>query len=139
LEQDVQARGLQGRVQLVGALPHHSLGDWFRAASIFVLPSYSEGVPCVLLEAAACGTPFVASRVGGIPEIAHLGVNLLVPPGDARALADALRHFLTTDGPAPMKPVVPMRDHAQAASELTAVFERVLQAPRLNTPVSTAS
>ena len=56
-----------------------------------MLPSLSEGVPNVLLESIACGTPFVASRVGGVPEIATDGIDRLVPPGDAAALADAIQ------------------------------------------------
>jgi glycosyltransferase involved in cell wall biosynthesis len=44
---------------------------------VTVLPSLSEGVPNVLMESIACGTPFVASRVGGIPEIATTGLDTL--------------------------------------------------------------
>src|SRR5581483_6433525 len=68
LEGQIARLGLGECVRLVGGLPHHQLGDWYRAAGVFVLPSYSEGVPSVLLEAAACGTRVVASEVGGIPE-----------------------------------------------------------------------
>jgi glycosyltransferase involved in cell wall biosynthesis len=89
------ALGISDRVRFTGPLPQVDLPRWYRAADVFVLPSHSEGVPNVLLEASACGTPWVASRVGGIPEIAHLGVSRLVtpnaPPELARALHQALR------------------------------------------------
>jgi glycosyltransferase involved in cell wall biosynthesis len=129
LEARIRDLGLGERVRLLGTRPHDQLPDWYRAASAFVLPSYSEGVPNVLLEATACGTPFVASRVGGIPEIAHLGPSRLVPPGDAAVLADAIREVL---GQAP-KQALPgsgkTRSHAQAVSELIGVFEGLTGLP----------
>jgi glycosyltransferase involved in cell wall biosynthesis len=126
----IRVHKLQDRISLHGSLPHHELPDWFRAANALILPSFSEGVPNVLLEAMACGTPFVASRVGGIPEIAHLGRNRLVPPGDARILAEAIGSFLTNPSPPTSLSRVPMRSHAQSASEIAGVFERVLEARR---------
>lgn len=94
LEQHAARLGLADRVRFTGAVPQVALPDWYRAADVFVLPSHSEGVPNVLLEASACGTPWVASRVGGIPEIAHFGVSRLVPPATPPALAAALRDAL---------------------------------------------
>jgi glycosyltransferase involved in cell wall biosynthesis len=62
---------------------------------LLVLPSYLEAYPTVLLEALACGTPFVASNIGGIPDIANeSGGGLLVEPGDASALGMAIEKLL---------------------------------------------
>jgi glycosyltransferase involved in cell wall biosynthesis len=61
---------------------------------VVALPSYSEGIPNVLREALLCGRPFVATRVGGIPEIAHPSYSRLVEPGDAVGLAEALQAML---------------------------------------------
>ncbi len=94
LQADARRRGLDDCVQWVGAVPHPELADYYRAADVTVLPSLSEGVPNVLLESIACGTPFVASNVGGVSEIATHGVDRLVPPGDSRALAAAIREQL---------------------------------------------
>jgi glycosyltransferase involved in cell wall biosynthesis len=78
------------RVTWVGPVSHDKLGDWFRAADLLCLPSHNEGVPNVVLEAMACGTPVVATRVGGIPEVVPEWAGILVPPHDIPALASAL-------------------------------------------------
>lgn len=61
--------GVGHRVTMLGSLPQEQLKDYYGAADILVLASSSEGWPNVLLECMACGTPVVATRVGGIPEI----------------------------------------------------------------------
>jgi glycosyltransferase involved in cell wall biosynthesis len=119
----VEALGLSERVKFLGAMPHASLPDWYRAANVFVLPSRSEGVPCVLLEALACGTPFVASRVGGIPEIADFGPSRLVTPGDGEELALAIAELFVR----PWSCGSTMsRTHADAATELGEFFEEIV-------------
>ena len=82
--------GVTDEVRWVGSAPHDSLPDWYRAADVTVLPSLSEGVPNVLLESIACGTPFVASRVGSIPEIADDQRDRLVTPERPEELARAV-------------------------------------------------
>jgi glycosyltransferase involved in cell wall biosynthesis len=90
LEQQARRLGIANRITFLGSLPQQRIADWYRAADLFVLPSRSEGVPNVLLEASACGIPWIASRVGGIPEITHLGQSQLVPPNQPEALAHAM-------------------------------------------------
>jgi glycosyltransferase involved in cell wall biosynthesis len=81
----------------VGARPHDEIPVWMNASDVLCLPSLNEGMPNVALEAMACGVPVVASRVGGVPEILHEGVNgFMVPPADPVALAEALRRALAT-------------------------------------------
>jgi glycosyltransferase involved in cell wall biosynthesis len=86
-----------GSGQCVGTRPHDEIATWMNACDVLCLPSLSEGLPNVVLEAMACGLPVVASRVGGVPEIVREGVNgLLVPPGDSRILAATLNKALAT-------------------------------------------
>jgi glycosyltransferase involved in cell wall biosynthesis len=84
------ASGCADHVALMGAVAHDTLGDWFRAADLLCLPSHNEGVPNVVLEAMACGTPVVATRVGGIPEVLPEYAGVLVPVQDQPALESAL-------------------------------------------------
>ncbi len=84
------ALGCADAVALPGAVDHAGLVHWYRAADLLCLPSHNEGVPNVVLEAMACGTPVVATRVGGIPEVVPEAVGVLVPPHDRAALAQAL-------------------------------------------------
>ncbi len=89
------ATGIGEAVRFVGSLPAPYLALHMAAADVLVLPSLSEGLGVVLLEAMACGTPCVASRVGGVPEVLDgTTCGRLVPPADAAALATALEEVL---------------------------------------------
>jgi glycosyltransferase involved in cell wall biosynthesis len=92
LSRQIAEKRLSQQVQLIGPRRLEELPDWYRAASVFVLSSRSEGIPNVILEALACGTPVVAPRVGGIPEI--LDERCLVPPGDAPAMSMAIERAI---------------------------------------------
>lgn len=87
--------GLEGVAAFAGPCPQWKLPDWYRACDLTVLPSFSEGIPNVLREAMMCGRGFVATRVGGIPEITRPSVGRLVDPGDPRQLADAIGQALS--------------------------------------------
>lgn len=91
---NIARRGLGEHVTLAGSVPHDQLAPWFQAADATLLPSRSEGIPNVLLESLACGTPWIASRVGGIPEIACQDATRLVPPDSPAELADAIWRLL---------------------------------------------
>jgi len=90
----VAALGLEATTHFVGSVAHHELPDWYRAADLTVLSSWSEGIPNVLLESLASGVPFVATRVGSIPDVAVDPDRDLVAPGDAEGLARAIAHRL---------------------------------------------
>ena len=85
---------LKGHVEFVGDQDANEVARWLAASNVFCLPSYSEGCPNVVIEALSCGRPVVASDVGGIPELMASRCGILVPPRDARQLADALSKAL---------------------------------------------
>jgi glycosyltransferase involved in cell wall biosynthesis len=98
LRRTVTRLGLDDHVRFVGTRPHGELRPWFCAADLFVLLTKSEGWPNVILESLACGLPVVATRVGGVPEIARDGVDgLLVPYADPPAFRDAVLKGLAAD------------------------------------------
>jgi glycosyltransferase involved in cell wall biosynthesis len=83
------------RVRFLGSRPRAEVLEILHDADLVVLSSRWENFPHVLVEALAVGTPVVATRVGGVPEIVEDGVNgLLVPPDDPDALGAAIRRGL---------------------------------------------
>jgi glycosyltransferase involved in cell wall biosynthesis len=60
---------LSGKITLLGWIPHEELPEYLNELKLVVLPSYTEGLPNIMLEAMACGTPVLATPVGGIPDV----------------------------------------------------------------------
>src|SRR6185437_4899661 len=89
LTQLVLQLGLEGRVMFLGPKSPNELKDLYQTADVFVLPSSGEALPSVVSEAMLCGTPVVASNVGGVREqLGEFGVT--VPPGNVDRLALAV-------------------------------------------------
>lgn len=95
------------------------LGPLYNVAECLVLPSRSEGFPTVVGEALACGTPVLASRVGGVSELVEVGnTGWLVPPGDDPALQRALAYVMANGAAiAALRPVARRKalDHVSPA------------------------
>jgi glycosyltransferase involved in cell wall biosynthesis len=85
-------------IEYIGEKSQTELVDWYQRASVFVLPSIYEGLGIVNLEALACETPVVATKVGGIPEIVRNGEDgILVEPNNPLEIADAIQYLLDND------------------------------------------
>ena len=92
---EIARLGLAGRVTIVGRVSDAELADWYRRAAVLVSPSLYEGFGLPAAEAMACGTPVIASEAGALPEVvAHLDTGVIVPAGNARALAGAIASLL---------------------------------------------
>jgi glycosyltransferase involved in cell wall biosynthesis len=98
LRQRIHRLGLEDHVTIPGYLSGSDLGDQYRAASLFVLPSWSEGFPTVLAEAMDAGLPIVTTRIRGAADHLVAGENaLLVEPRDVEGLAAAMTQLLRDD------------------------------------------
>lgn len=95
LEQFTVSSSLSGSVTFTGALGQDKVHNYYDKADLFVLASFAEGVPVVLMEAMAKEIPVISTRITGIPElIEHEHDGLLATPGDREDLALQIRKLL---------------------------------------------
>lgn len=143
LEQQRAAVGLDAQLAMPGARPQEAVRAMLSRVAIFVMPSVvtpegnQDGIPVALMEAMASGAAVVGTRVSGLPELIEDGVNgLLVPPGDAAALAAALQRLLVDPalrrrlGEAARRTVEAEFDAATEASTLLSHFRAALAQER---------
>ncbi|MEL6792710.1 MAG: glycosyltransferase, partial [Pseudomonadota bacterium] len=127
IEARIADMGLTDVVRLTGYLSQSDVAAELARSDVFVLPSFAEGVPVVLMEAMATGLPVVATRVAGIPELVEDGVSgRVVAPGDAEALADAIAEILSDpDRPEIMGAAgrVRVREEFEITSEAAWLYE----------------
>lgn len=119
--------GIDSRVEFPGWLSADQVRDQLRRATIFVLPSYAEGLPMALLEAMSYGLPVITTPVGGIPAVvAHGKTGLLVDAGDVDKLASAISDLLG-DPNACARLGHAARAHVEHEYSLEAVIGRIRQ------------
>lgn len=86
---------IRNNVHIIGKLPNHVIPKYLSASDVFILPSYSEGLPNVVLEAMSCSLPVIASSVGGIPEAVVDGKSgILVEKKNADSLKIAIEYVI---------------------------------------------
>jgi glycosyltransferase involved in cell wall biosynthesis len=96
LESIIETHGLEDRVRFVGRV--NDVAPYYQKADIFILPSYEEGMPNVLLEAMACQLPCVATAIPGVMEVVADGETaLLVKPRSVEDIVDAIERLLGND------------------------------------------
>ena len=128
LERRIAAHGLQQQFVLAGF--RTDLDRFLPHLDLLVLPSYTEGLPNIVLEAFAAGVPVVATAVGGTPEAVEDGGNgYLVPPGDPPALAQRILDALSNE---PRRQALAQRGRDRVLNEfsfenLSASYERLFQ------------
>src|SRR5215469_4656734 len=95
LKRTISSKGLGRWVTLEGSVNQDRIREYYRQADIFVLPSFAEGIPVVLMEAMATEIPCVSTFVAGIPELIRNDIDgILVPPSDDQELAGAIRRLI---------------------------------------------
>ena len=91
----VSTYDIEEKVTFLGNVDHNELPAWLSNARALCLPSYNEGVPNVVLESMAAGTPVLATNVGGIPEVVDESIcGKLIPPRDTNAVVKGLNELL---------------------------------------------
>jgi glycosyltransferase involved in cell wall biosynthesis len=97
IDGEIERRGLAERIAILGAVDAERLAVLYDEADLFVLASRFEGYGMAFAEALAHGLPLVGTTAGAIPDTVPEGAGMLVPPDDARALAQALRELIEND------------------------------------------
>jgi len=128
LQQLITKLCLNGKVQLLGKRHNEELPLWYNAADISCLASAREGWPNVVTESLACGTPVVATRVGGIPEILHSAELGLLTEQAEESLAGSLQQALARKWDrVEISRVTRERTWETVASELEQVFAEQIE------------
>ena len=133
---EVREQHLEEQVHFFDEMPWTEVPHMMAAADLFVLPSFSEGLPGVLLEAMASGLPILSTRCGGPEELVDADVGQLVAVGDAQALAgglgDMLDNYRLYDRTAIRQRALERYDYRPLAARISQVYAEVL--PPSSTP-----
>lgn len=135
IEADIRRRGLEEIVTLAGVRTASEIREELLTARAFVLPSFAEGLPVVLMEALALSRPVIATAIAGIPELVDDKCGWLIPAGSKQALVDAMLAALSASGEelaakgaVGRERVVRMHDAARNAAALMSAIETSVKA-----------
>lgn len=136
LARELHRRSIDRQVELVGWVDGIKKTQMLKRASLFLLPSYGEGMPMCVLEAMGLGLPIVATEVGGLPQLITNGQNgLLCAPGDADGIANSIVGILSaSETLAAMGAVSKERAYLHSfgpySEKLKAIYDSVLEEVR---------
>lgn len=127
LEKIISEANLEKYVRLVGSVMNQDLNAWYGAADLFCLTSSREGLPCVILEALACGKPVIATEIWGIPEIIQSDKLGILTERNERDVAEGISRALTkTWDPCEIVKYARKNSWDQAALRVREIYEAVL-------------
>jgi glycosyltransferase involved in cell wall biosynthesis len=136
LEADVRRRQLEDVVSFVGVRTSGEIREHLVDARAFVLPSFAEGLPVVIMEALALSRPVITTAIAGIPELVDGECGWLIPAGSEEALADALREALhapandlSARGAVGRQRVLQMHDAGRNAAQIIEAIGRASRQP----------
>lgn len=136
LESLTDQLGLRPHITFAGNIGQNAIHTYYQRAHLFVLPSFAEGLPVVLIEAMASGVPVISTRIAGIPElIEHNVEGLLVRPGRVDCLRNAIQQLLSDKtrahafAHAARAKVESAFDGRQCAQNLAAIFHAMQTQP----------
>jgi teichuronic acid biosynthesis glycosyltransferase TuaC len=133
LRQMIVKLGIEDRVQFLGSLGAPQIATWLNSSDLLCLPSESEGCPNVIVEALSCGTPVVATNVGGIPELVDERCGVLISSNRPDAIAEGLRKAFSM----PWNRAGISASHSRSWSRVAEETYRIFETIRLNPRVST--
>lgn len=122
------------KIEFLGALDPEEVSYWYQKASIFILSSFSEGLPVVVIEALSCATPVVVTSVGGIPDIVKNNENgLYFRTGDSVDLAKKIQYLLDNRservrlGQEGRRQIIANFSLTSVVTQLSALYQRLLE------------
>jgi glycosyltransferase involved in cell wall biosynthesis len=123
--QHLRARGISAELVVASGLPQTQVVQYLNASNALILPSMSEGSPCVVKEAMACNVPVVATDVGDVAQVIGRTQGCYVCPQDADALASALELALRHPGRTTGRADVSHLERSAIARQIVGVYEQV--------------
>jgi colanic acid/amylovoran biosynthesis glycosyltransferase len=131
LERQAQRCGVASQISFLGARDGATVMATLRRSKVMVLPSFAEGLPVVIMEAFAAGTPVATTSIAGIPELVDSSCGWVVPAGSATSMAEAISQALATPQPVlnergrrGRQRVVEQHDVRVSAAQLSRCFEK---------------